>query len=294
MATTIKAKKIVRAMKLADVQKRDNHEKLVFRRTPLLTFLRRASKSIDFKGTGGAIRWSRDAVTLIGTALEKRLHDVFSNASKVVTFSEKQTVNNKSLLFAMEVSKDSPSSMFDFEKTLDIEFAFRRVLSDAAIDRIKEQIGAARVSRSELSGSMRNIGTNFLLNVVADCKAINSASPRSTVNAQLAAMAVGMTVAGFRKTHVALKAKPVEPKPVPATKESVAPMVTEEPAVVPTTTEEPKPVPVTEESVAPMVTEEPAVVPTATEEPAAPMVIEEPKPVPATEDPMPVDPANAQ
>lgn len=206
---TASTKRVVKVMKVAERQKKAN--KTVFRHASLLRLLRMIADEVGLVSAPpkSAIHWSRESITLIGTALEKRIRDILIAANNVVKFGEKQTVNKKAIWFAMNISKDSLGSLETDCASENVKACIRRVISNAAIDRIVDQVGIQRVSRDSVNGALRIISANFLYNVVTDCKFINTMKPRSTVSTNLAALSIGSNIAGFRKIK-----KPKDPVPI--------------------------------------------------------------------------------
>jgi histone H3/H4 len=224
-----KAKRAVSEMKAADSSKGtangNPNKSLAFRYMSLLKALRAISDAQGLRCAGKQgdvqIHWSKDAVVLIGTALEKRLREILASALSIVSFGKKQTVTERALLFAASTNKDCVSVFMVPEKVRSrpndaIQTAIDHVISPAAVHRISVQVGIQRMSQSKVVQAFRQASRFFLYNLVSDIKDILSLKPKSTVSSKLAAVVIGnwASLAGF-KANRKTKATPA-PAPIPA------------------------------------------------------------------------------
>jgi hypothetical protein len=249
-STSLKAKKLISEMKAEDAGRGSANSEpgkaMVFRHTTLQRVLKclaiaQGIKPSTSANPSSALHWSRNAVVLIGTALEKRLRDSLAAARDVVTFGGKQTVTERALIFACSINKDCPS-VFQVPAITseprgrgsniqgEVKAAVDRLVTPSAVHRLCVLTGIQRAATSQVVPSLRQATRFFLANIVSNIKSLVELRGRTTISLSVAAMAVGSwaRLAGFASTNgagkrkiktgttpAAIAAVAVDPTPVP-------------------------------------------------------------------------------
>ena len=220
-----KSKKVVSEMKAADSSRgsaNSDTSKLVFRYMSLLKALRAISTAQGLKCVPKPeepIHWSKDAVVLIGTALEKRLREILASALKVVAFGGKQTVTERAIVFAASMNKDCagvfivPNEAQQAQQSDDIQTSIDHVISPAAVHRISAQVGIQRMSQRRIVKTLRQASRFFLFNVISGIKDLIALNPRSTVGTRMVAVVLGnwASLVGFKTDRKSSSSKPAAP-----------------------------------------------------------------------------------
>lgn len=232
-STSLKAKKLISEMKAEDAGRGSANSEpgkaMVFRHTTLQRALKCLATAQGLKPSSGdgskpgsGLHWSRDAVVLIGTALEKRIRDILVAARDVVTFGGKQTVTERALVFACSINKDCPSVFQVSAQTaraaasgiqLDAKTAVDRLVTPSSVHRLCVLTGIQRLATSQVVPSLRQASRFFLSNIVSNIKSLVELRNRATVSLAVASAAIGSwaRLAGFAPSASKRKAAAVRP-----------------------------------------------------------------------------------